>query len=56
MFQVVRGTLNDIAGKVKTEDIDRTAMIIVGHCLDAHYQQSKLYSPEFTHMFRKSEN
>ena len=54
--KIVRGTLNDIAGKVKAEDIDRTAMIIVGHCLDAHYQQSKLYSPEFTHMFRKSEN
>ena len=55
--KIIRGTLSDIAEQVKDEKIDRTAMIIVGHCLDSHieqYQKSSLYSPKFSHMFRKA--
>ena len=51
--KIVRGTLETIIEQVKTEGIERTAMIIVGHCLGSDkYQESKLYSPEFSHMFR----
>lgn len=51
--KIVRGRLNDIVGKVGKEDITRTAMIVVGECLDTDYALSRLYAPEFTHMYRK---
>ena len=57
--KIIRGTLSTIVNQVKDEDIERTAMIIVGHCLDSHieqYQKSSLYSPKFSHMFRKAKN
>ena len=57
--KIIRGTLETIVEQVKDEEIDRTAMIIVGHCLDSHieqYQHSQLYSPKFSHMFRKAKN
>ena len=55
--KIIRGTLSTIVEQVKEENIDRTAMIIVGHCLDSHaeqYNHSQLYSPKFSHMFRKA--
>ncbi len=52
--KIVRGTLTDIAGKVREAGISRTAMIVVGHCLDTEYALSKLYDPSFTHMYRKA--
>ncbi len=52
--KIVRGTLADICEKVKEDPIDRTAMIVVGRCLDAVYEPSRLYAPEFSHMFRKA--
>ena len=52
--KIVRGTLEDICEKVKADPIDRTAMIVVGQCLDAVYEPSRLYAPEFSHMFRKA--
>lgn len=51
--KIVRGRLNDIVGKAGKEDITRTAMIVVGECLDTDYALSRLYAPEFTHMYRK---
>lgn len=51
--KIVRGRLNDIVEKVGKEDITRTAMIVVGECLDTDYALSRLYAPEFTHMYRK---
>ena len=50
--KIIRGTLETIAEKVEMEGIERTAMIVVGYCLDCRYQQSQLYSPNFSHMFR----
>ena len=44
--------LETIAEQVKAEEIDRTAMIVVGECLDADYELSQLYAPGFSHMFR----
>ena len=53
--KILRGTLDTIAEKVQAEKIDKTAMIIVGHCLNPEeYEKSKLYSPEFTHAFRQA--
>lgn len=51
--KVVRGQLKTIAEKVKEQAIDKTAMIIVGDCLESDYALSRLYAPEFTHMYRK---
>lgn len=51
--KIVRGRLNDIVEKVGKEDITRTAMIVVGECLDTDYALSRLYAPEFTHMYRQ---
>ena len=54
--KIIRGTLGSIAEQVKGEGVERTAMIVVGDCLEAQYQQSKLYSPQFSHMFRKTQD
>ena len=52
--KIVRATLETIADKVKEEQITRTAMIVVGWCLGADYSLSRLYAPEFSHMFRQA--
>ena len=55
--KIVRGTLETIADLIRAEGIERTAMIVVGHCLNAKpddYLQSSLYSPKFSHMFRRA--
>lgn len=51
--KIVTGTLKDIAGKVKKEGIDRTALTVVGGFLGDEYSLSKLYDKHFTHGFRK---
>lgn len=50
--KIIRGTLSDIAEKTRSGKIDRTAMIVVGRCLDGDYALSRLYAPEFGHMYR----
>ena len=52
--KIVRGTLSTIVQDIEGKDIDRTAMIVVSHCLGADYDLSRLYAPEFSHMFRKA--
>lgn len=52
--KIVRGTLQTIVQDIEGKDIDRTAMIVVSHCLGADYELSRLYAPEFSHMFRKA--
>ncbi len=50
---IVRGTLDDIADKVKQAKIESTAIIIVGRVLTSKdFADSKLYSPDFSHGFR----
>lgn len=49
---IIRGTLDDIAEKVKQEGITKTALIIVGECLGNAYNDSKLYDKDFKHEFR----
>ena len=52
--KVVRGTLSDIGEKVQAAGITRQAMIVVSRCLDADYDLSRLYAPEFSHGYRKA--
>lgn len=52
--KIVQGTLDDIADKVRDEEIKATAIIIIGHVLTSKdFADSRLYAPEFTHGFRK---
>jgi len=50
--KIFRGTIGTIGGIVTDAKIDRTAMIVVGRCLDSDYALSRLYAPEFGHMYR----
>ena len=51
--QILRGTLSDIAGQVRTAKITRTALILVGHALDPSSRtESRLYAPDHVHLFR----
>lgn len=52
--KIMRGTLATIAQTVRDAGVDRTAMIVVGNCLNNDYALSRLYAPEFGHMFREA--
>jgi precorrin-4/cobalt-precorrin-4 C11-methyltransferase len=50
--KIIRGTISTIAKQMSEAGIDRTAMIVVGRCLDASYELSRLYAADFAHMYR----
>lgn len=50
--KIVRGTLNDIAGRVREAGIKRQAMIVVGRVLGRDGALSKLYDESFSTGFR----
>lgn len=50
--KIFRGTVSTIGQIITDAKIDRTAMIVVGRCLDSQYALSRLYAPEFGHMYR----
>ena len=52
--KIVRATLETIVAEIADKGIDRTAMIVVSRCLGAAYALSRLYAPEFSHMFREA--
>lgn len=52
--KIVRATLGTIVAEIADKNIDRTAMIVVSNCLGADYELSRLYAPEFSHMFREA--
>ena len=53
--KIIRGTLKDIARKVKRERIDRQALIFVGDVLKSKdFQKSRLYDKSFPHSYRKN--
>jgi precorrin-4/cobalt-precorrin-4 C11-methyltransferase len=52
--KVVRGTLEDIAAKVKRDGISKTALVVVGAFLGEEYELSRLYDPGFEHGFRSA--
>lgn len=51
--KIIKGTLDDIAGKIKDEGIRNFAQILVGDFIEGDYERSLLYHPEFTHGFRE---
>jgi len=54
--KIVKGTLSDIAEKVRKAGIKSTALILVGEVLNPKsYGYSKLYDAGFTHSFRKGQ-
>ena len=50
--KIVKGTLQDIAEKVKKNNITKTALIMVGEFLGKEYNNSKLYDKDFKHEYR----
>ncbi len=52
--QTVRGTLADIADKVREAGIRKTALILVGKFLGEEYHYSRLYAADFSHEYRKA--
>jgi precorrin-4/cobalt-precorrin-4 C11-methyltransferase len=51
--KIIRGTLSDIAAKVKKSKPGRTSLILVGRALARDIPDSKLYDKNFGHGFRK---
>ena len=53
--KIVKGTLGDIAKKVRDEKITKTAIVIISDVIDPEtYEYSKLYDKKFSHGYRKS--
>jgi len=53
--KIIKGRLDTIVQQVNEANIDRTALIVVGHCLNPEkHKKSNLYAPSFTHMFRQA--
>jgi len=50
---VLRGTLGSILAQVAAEQIERTALVLVGPALAAHdFRESALYDPDYRRRFR----
>lgn len=52
--KIVLGNLSDIAAKVKEEEIEKTAMILVGDFIRGSGEPSKLYDSGFAHGYREA--
>lgn len=52
--KIVKGTIKDIAVKVKEAGITKTALILVGDFLGDEYELSKLYDKSFSHGYRSA--
>lgn len=52
--KIVKGTIKDIAVKVKEAEITKTALILVGDFLGDEYELSKLYDKSFSHGYRSA--
>lgn len=50
--KVLKGVLSDIAAKVRENNINKTALIMVGRFLGEEYNNSKLYDKDFKHEYR----
>ncbi|MGB4440433.1 MAG: cobalt-precorrin-4/precorrin-4 C(11)-methyltransferase, partial [Sedimentibacter sp.] len=49
-------TIETLPQTMKENNINKTALILVGNFLGDEYKRSELYNPAFTHEFRKAEN
>ncbi|ABG03610.1 precorrin-4 C11-methyltransferase [Rubrobacter xylanophilus DSM 9941] len=53
--KVIECPLGELAERVRGAGIKRQALILVGPALGAGGRRSRLYSPRFSHMFRRAE-
>lgn len=54
--KIIIGHLDDIAQKVKDNNITKCAQILVGDFIDSDFEKSLLYDKSFSHMFRDAED
>ena len=54
--RVVRATLADVAGRVQSLGIGRTAVIMVGRALAGETIPSRLYAADFSHGYRRGQD
>ncbi len=54
--QIVSGTLETIAGKVREAGIRKTALVTVGRFLGDQFELSRLYDAHFSHEYRKAKD
>lgn len=54
--KIVRGTIADIAGKVREADIKRQAIIVIGEVLGRGGEKSSLYGNNFAHGYRADDH
>jgi precorrin-4/cobalt-precorrin-4 C11-methyltransferase len=52
--RIIRGTLSDIASKIKEAGVTKTAQVLVGRFIDGVGEKSLLYDPGFTHGYRQA--
>ena len=54
---IIKGTLQDIAQKVREAKITRTAIVIISDVIEPEsYEYSKLYDKKFSHGYRKAKS
>ncbi|MHB8620352.1 MAG: precorrin-4 C(11)-methyltransferase, partial [Chloroflexota bacterium] len=54
--KIIRGTLADVARKVRAARFTKQALILVGEAFgERSSERSRLYSPDYTHLFRKAQ-
>lgn len=53
--RIIMGHLDDIAEKVKENNITKCAQILVGDFIDSNFEKSLLYDKTFSHMYRNAE-
>ena len=54
--KIVRGKLKNLAQIVADHKLTLTTMIVVGEAIGNRQGQSQLYSPQFSHLFRKGKD
>ena len=53
--KVIKTTVSEIAKSAEKNNINKTALIIIGDFLGNNYKRSLLYNPSFSHEFRKGD-
>ncbi len=51
--KIFRCTIESLPQTMKENNINKTALILVGNFLGDEYERSELYNPKFTHEFRR---
>ncbi len=52
--KVCRCTVGTLAQTAAENNITKTALMVIGDCLEGEYELSRLYAPDFSTEFRKA--